>query len=298
MLRFVEGIFVFATGARGASVIERLIADGHEVAGIIVPPGAPPRDLAELAYRHGCHMSAPEDVNSSIFMDLLARRGVELSIVAGFPTVFSQALIDLPRRGTINLHAGRLPAYRGGSPLQWQVINGETHAGMSVVRMDSGIDTGPVLAEAAIEIGGDATIADLQAATNERFAELVSQCVSGLAEGSLSERPQAGDAVYWHQRNQADGRVAFARLTAQQVHNLVRAITRPYPGAFAFLGKDLVRLWRVEIAPLALAGVAGRVVWLQGQGPYIVCRDGAVLARDFEIEGVEDGRLRTGQRLT
>ncbi|MEM1398783.1 MAG: methionyl-tRNA formyltransferase [Pseudomonadota bacterium] len=294
----MKGIIIFATGARGVAVIERLIADGHEVAGIIVPIGQPPSDLAELAYRHGCHLSAPEDVNSSIFLDLLARRGVELSIVAGFPTIFGQALIDLPRRGTINLHAGRLPAYRGGSPLQWQMINGEAEAGISVIRMDSGIDTGPLLAEASISIDRDATIADLQSVADGQFADLVAQCVAGLSDDSLVERPQSGQGNYWHQRNDADGRVEFARLSAKQVYDLVRAITRPYPGAFSFLGKDLVRLWKVDVASTAMSGVPGRIVWLQGQGPYVICREGAVLVRDLEIDGAETPKLRTGQRLT
>lgn len=293
----MDGLIVFATGARGAAVIERLLNDGHGVAGIVLPGGrTPDGQLAELASRRHLHLSTPENVNAPAFLDLLAHRGVSLSIVAGFPTIFTQPLIDLPARGTINLHGGRLPAYRGGSPLQWQIINGEAQAGISVIRMDAGIDTGPLLGADAFDIPIGATIAEMQALADTRFADLTARCVAGLADGSLTERQQSGEAGYWHQRNEADGRIDFSRMSAQQVHDLVRAITRPYPGAFAFHGRQLVRFWRVSLADLPLRGVPGRVVRVQGKGPYIVCRDGAILAEEIEV-GDGSERLRSGQRL-
>lgn len=293
----MDGIIVFAAGARGVAVIERLMSDGHSVAGIVMPGGRSPSPLiADLAKRTGCHLSAPENVNAPIFLDLLAHRGVELSVVAGFPTIFSQALIDLPVHGTINLHAGRLPAYRGGSPLQWQIINGEARAGISVIRMDAGIDTGPILGEESFDIPAGSDISDLQTLADQKFADLTSRCVTALAEGTAQERVQSGEAAYWHQRNEADGRIDFARMTARQVTDLVRAITRPYPGAFAFMGRQPVRFWRVSVAEIAMRGIPGRIVRLQGKGPYLMCKEGAILAEEFEVEDGE-GRLRTGQRL-
>lgn len=292
----MKGIVVFATGERGVAVVERLLADGHEVASIVVPPGSSPPGLAELAKRAGCHLSSPENINSPVFLDLLSHQGVELSVVSGFPTIFRQSLIGLPRHGTINLHAGRLPAYRGGSPLQWQVINGETQAGISVIRMDDGIDTGPILAEATFDIPPEADITDLQASANQRFAELTARCVAEIADGSLTERTQEGQASYWHQRNPADGRLDFSAMTAADAHNMIRAITRPYPGAFAFWGRQVVRIWKAAIAPLDMRGVPGRIVWLQGKGPYIICKEGALLAIEYEIEG-EDEKLKSGVRL-
>lgn len=292
----MKGIVVFATGDRGIAVIERLLADGHEVASIVVPSGQTPAGLGELAKRAGCHLSAPENVNSPVFLDLLSHHGVELSIVAGFPTIFRKSLIDLPRHGTMNLHAGRLPQYRGGSPLQWQIINGEAQAGLSIIRMDAGIDTGPLLGETTFEIPPEAQIGDLQASANQRFADLTAQCVASIADGTLSERAQQGKGTYWHQRNAADGRINFTTMSAKEVHNLVRAITKPYPGAFAFWGRQPVRIWKAAIAPTQMRGVPGRVVWLQGKGPYILCREGAVLAADYVIEG-EDAKLTIGARL-
>ena len=291
----MDGLFVFASGARGAAVIERLADEGHRIAGVVLPGGrAPLPELTALAKRRNLHLTTPDDVNAPEFLDLLAHRGVTLSVVAGFPAIFARKLIDLPVRGTINLHAGPLPGYRGGSPLQWQVINGESRAGISVIRMDEGIDTGPILAEDRFAIPPDATIADLQSIASGRFADLAAQCVKGLEEGSLIERQQTGPARYWHQRNEADGRIDFARMDARQVHNLIRAITWPYPGAFAFLGRHPVRFWKARVAELPLCGVPGRVVRVQGEGPYIVCREGAILAEEVQMAG---GWLKSGQRL-
>ncbi|MBM3558493.1 MAG: hypothetical protein FJX53_01065, partial [Alphaproteobacteria bacterium] len=239
---------------------------------------------------------AVADVNAPAFVASLA--GARLAIIGGYSTIFGAPLIAAPALGTINLHAGRLPQYRGGSPLNWQMINGEKSAAISVIRVDAGIDTGDVLAEAEFPIRPRDTIADLHERANALFPALVVDVISRFARGETVGRAQdPALGRYWHQRNDADGRIDWQRMTAAQVDALVRAVTRPYHGAHTTHAGSKLRVFAVEIPPVAIHGVPGRVVHLQRTGPYVVCADQAVLLIDFATEDGARPRLPTGACL-
>ena len=280
----MKGIVLFMNGKRGLVTADALLSAGHEICCACIPDQCSSADEITARFAGGgTSIERQSRVNEPEFIAQLAAMAPRLGIIAGFSTIFRKPLIETPELGTINLHAGRLPEYRGGSPLNWQIINGETSVGISVIRVDEGIDTGAVLAEADIEVRPDDDIADLHAKANERFPELTVQVVSGLDTGGLEGRVQdAGAARYWHQRAQGDGEIDWTAMTASQVHDLVRGITRPYPGAFTRIGDDIVRIFRTELPETDICGVPGRVCWIGGRGPFVVCRDRAVLIADCD----------------
>lgn len=187
------------------------------------------------------------------------------------------------------------PATGGGSPLNWQIINGETSAGVSVLRVGEGIDAGAVLAEGAFPIGPDDTIADVHAHANQLFPTLVLDVLAGLDGGTLVERPQdPAEARYWHQRNEADGRIHWARLAASQVHDLVRAVAHPYPGAFTFLEGRKLRIFSTKHILETISGVPGRVSFIQELGPLVTCMNRAILLDQWEWADGGKGDLRHG----
>ena len=291
----MDGICVFLNGDRGIPVVQRLRDAGHAFCGIFVPPGKGRALAAALATDAVTEVG---NVNDPGFCARLAALGPRLGLVAGFSSIFRQTLIDIPALGTINLHGGRLPEYRGGSPLNWQIIRGEPRVGISVIRLDQGIDTGEVLADAEIPLGPADTIAEVHERANGIFPRLVLDVVERFARGNTAGVTQDSvRAAYWHQRSDADGHVDWRGLSSQEVHNLVRAVTRPYPGAFAFVGEALVRIYRTEVPATAIRGVPGRVCYIQGVGPYVVCRDQAILVRDYQFEGESNARLRHGDHL-
>jgi methionyl-tRNA formyltransferase len=281
----MQGIVIFFNGARGAAVLRALISAGHGLNRVVVPRGKVDAAVAELCREARIRLQEVEKVNDSAFVTELAATKPELSIIAGYSSIFHAALINTPRKGTINLHSGRLPQYRGGSPLNWQMINGETEAGISVIRVDTGIDTGPVLAAATIAIAPDDTIAELHAKANKLFPQLVTDVVDGLEQGDLAEVEQDnGEAVYWHQRRDEDGLIDWRNTEAKQVYDLVRSVTHPYPGAFTYWGERRVRIFACTVPDAIIKGTAGRVCQLQGEGPFIVCADRAILASEVVIE--------------
>jgi len=293
----MRDIVIFLNGERGLKTLEVVVAGGHGVRCAVTPDNLAGSDVAKRVVAAGVEPWPTADVNDAQFVDRLRDMEPRLGLIAGYSTIFKRPLIEAPALGTINLHAGPLPRYRGGSPLNWQIINGETTAGVSVIRIDEGIDTGPVLAEATFEIGPKDTIADAHAQANRLFPELVLKVLDGLDGGTLTERPQDEDAArYWFQRKAEDGRIDWPHMTAKQVHDLVRAVTRPYPGAFTEWEGRRVHVFAVELANGAPTGAPGQVYGSKG-GPAVICREGAVMLSDFDVDGDAGTDLPTGVRL-
>lgn len=301
----MKRVFFFLNGSRGTTVLNAVLEAGHEVAAACAPPGkAKELGLEALREAHGTELIEVENVNDSRFVTELSERDPTLSVVAGFSTIFRGDLINAPKRGTINLHAGRAPAYRGGSPLNWQMINGESMAGISVLRMTEGIDDGPVLASGEFPIGARDTISDMHDRANAMFPGLVLDVLSRMDADDLQEQAQdTAQARYWHQRNDGDGRLRFEHMTAQECDRLIRAVGRPYPGAWFHWGECEVRVFAAEVATESdLRGVPGRVCWLQGAGPYVLCRDRAIILTDYSVDGAPwsdgDARLPHGVHVS
>ena len=292
-------IVIFLNGARGISVLSHILGDARfEVPGVVTPLAFSNRPLAALqAANHFAHLQLA-DVNAHDSCAALRSFHPDVFLIAGFSTIFRAQLLQVPVMATLNLHAGRLPAYRGGSPLNWQLVNGETSAGVSVIRVEEGIDSGPIMAESSFPIGPRDTIAQLHHKANGLFPQLAVKALQCLVSNNSSGRAQPEiEAQYWHQRTDADGRINFGGMPATAVDRMVRAITRPYPGAFAYSGSHKVRVYSAEIPALCLRGVPGRICYVMHKGPYIICADKAILVTDYQIESQPHLKLTHGNYL-
>ncbi len=294
----MDDIHLFLNGSRGVGVAQELACAGHQLAAIYVPAkskSAP--SLIQTLEPLGVPVTTITNPNDSGFLERYRAAKPHLAIIAGYSDIFHEPVIRVPALGTINLHGGPLPAYRGGSPLNWQLINGEAEIGISVIRVDAGIDTGDVLAEMRIPATPRETIATLQEKTNAAFPRLTLDVVDDLERGKNKGRVQdPAQAKYWHQRNRSDGRLHWSQLTASEADRMIRALTRPYPGAFCYLGNQQVSIFAAHIPDEDIRGVAGRVCHIQGRGPYVVCRDRALILNDYEIDN-QIARLPHGAQL-
>ena len=208
----------------------------------------------------------------------------DLGIVAGFSHILPNDILKIPRYGFWNVHAGSVPKYRGGSPLNWQLINGEVRAGLSILEMTPGIDDGPILSSTNFKIAHADTILDLHIRANKLFPLLLLPLLSNLPESLRKSKVQSRiGARYWHQRNERDGQIDWINSNSQQVYNFVRAISKPYPGAFGVItGRREIRIWQVKIDENHVDGVPGRVVKLK-DGFHVPCGGGgSVLLLEFE----------------
>ncbi|MDP7067582.1 MAG: methionyl-tRNA formyltransferase [Acidimicrobiales bacterium] len=296
----MKKLLIYANGLRAIGVFSRLLEENYQILGVVVPDsGGGQSQITDACDALSISCFTEPDVNSDRFQaEWSGKNRPDLGIICGYPTIFHESLIELPRCGTINLHAGPLPSYRGGSPLNWQLIHGQTKATVSVLWVTSGIDAGNILAEESFPIRPNDTIRDLHSAANRIFPELVTGVLEQLASGEVTGHKQdADDVCYWHQRGERDGEILWRTFTANDVHNLVRAITHPYPGAYTQLGNSTVRIWSTEVPKMMIRGTPGRICVLDSGGPYVICMDTAVRLLDYSIEGTKS-TIKNGSTFT
>ncbi|MHC4209617.1 MAG: methionyl-tRNA formyltransferase [Planctomycetota bacterium] len=250
-------IVLWVKGRRGEACLRKLLALRHDVSLIVADEAD---GASESAATSGILRLVAGDPNAPALRQRLRALGPDLFVLAGYGRILGRETIEIPRLMCLNLHAGKLPEYRGSSPLNWALINGETSFSLSIIRVDRGVDTGDVLLERAFAIGADDTIADLHHVANEQFPEMTAAVIDGLEAGTLRPRPQDEAAsAYYPRRFPTDGLVLWDQLTAAQVHNRVRALTEPYPCAYTFWEGHRIRLLATRQARRPFFGEPGRV---------------------------------------
>ncbi len=300
----MTGLVIYMNGERGLMTLKRVLEHGYKISAIVVPLNSNIKaNLESNKITRTLKVLEVSNCNEKDFIDYISFLEPSMAIVAGFPQILSDELVSLPELGTINQHGGKLPQYRGGSPLNWQIINGESIIGVSIIKMDSGIDTGALIYEDSFSLKDNEDISDAHRKANEIFADLSLRALQALEEGSVELIEQNDtDAVYWHQRNSDDGLINWNTMNAQQVINMVRALTRPYPGAYTFRNGDRINIFSASFPSIVIKGVPGRVCYVQGQGPFVVCSDMAILLHDYVIRDNQQKpigmqKLRRGDRL-
>jgi methionyl-tRNA formyltransferase len=214
----------------------------------------------------------------------------DLIVVMGWRTLISDRVLAAARRGTVGLHESLLPAYRGFAPVNWAVINGETQTGVSLFHITAtGIDDGDVVAQAVVPIGDHDTAGDVYRATSKASLELLDVHFDQLLAGGAPRTPQdESGATYTCSRTPEDGAIDWARST-REIHNLVRGLAHPYPGAFSHLAGVRYRIWsgRAVANPRRFVGrIPGRIVSSGPNGVEVLTGDGSYLVNTAG----EDGR--------
>jgi len=272
-------LVVFLNGDRGLKTLPLLQKKFRILAIVVEKKNRRIFHAVQKKFRPKPELVLPiKNVNSAKALVQLGRLNPDLHVVAGFPQIFKKPLLRIPKWGTINLHAGRLPAYRGGSPLNWQMINGEKRIGISTVLMDEGIDSGRVLTSADFLLQEGDTIARLHEKANLLFPRILVKAIRMvLLKGKRAGRPQpSASATYWHQRKDEDGEIEFKRMTSKEVIRKVRALTHPYPGAWALLKGKKIRIYEAKMPLLSHRGTPGRAFCAKNGQIMVGCTDLAV----------------------
>ncbi len=229
----------------------------------------------------------PEKIRTVEFEATLRGFAADLFVVVAYGRILPQAILDLPARGPYNVHASLLPRLRGAAPIQWAIINGDDQAGVSIMRMEAGLDTGPVCAQAAMPIQDDDTAETLARRLARLGAELLGEKLTQLAAGGIAFVPQDdARATLAPILRKEDGRLDFS-AAARAVSARARGVD-PWPGATAPLGAEVVKLFgaRVEAAPAAIGDAApGTVVSIDERGVAIACADQPVCFAELQLPG-------------
>ena len=198
-------------------------------------------------------------------------------ISAGFSQIFNKKIINIPIK-FLNLHAGKLPEYRGGSPLNWQIINNEKYYTISVVQLKEEIDAGLIYSEKKIKLKTSDNIKSVHKKANLEFPKLLYSVLKNINKKNLIPKKQNKlKAIYWHQRSELDGYIDFNKKTSLEVHNFVRALSHPYDGAWGLTTEfEKVRIFKTKIQKYKIKGNPGHILYLKNKGINVICKDRAI----------------------
>jgi methionyl-tRNA formyltransferase len=227
--------------------LEAIAGSGHDIRGVYTQPDRPKgrggqlamSPVKEAALRHGFPIFQPERIRRPEQVSVLARLEPDVMVVVGYGQIIPQNIIDIPRYGILNVHASLLPQYRGAAPIQWAIANGETQTGITIMRIDAGLDTGDMILKWTTAIGADETAPALSERLAPAGATLLLDALKRAEDGTANYEPQNNaDATYAPILKKDDGRVNWS-LHAKQIYDRLRGFT-PWPGAYSTLrGKTL-----------------------------------------------------------
>jgi methionyl-tRNA formyltransferase len=293
--------------------LTELMAQGHEIAAVYTRPPAQggrglelrPSPVHRAADRFGIPVLHPRSLRGEAEQATFADHDADLAIVVAYGLILPRAILDAPRLGCVNLHASLLPRWRGAAPIQRAVMAGDREAGVCVMRMEEGLDTGPVGMVEKVPLGPDMTAGELHDRLAALGADLMVRAVAAMARDSLQFTPQPGAGVtYAAKLTNRDGLIDWAR-PASTLHDQIRGLS-PFPGAYVDidLGKGVERLKVLKAcigtgagAPGALLDEVGTVACAEGALRLLTVQragKGAMPAEDF----LRGARLKAGDLLS
>jgi methionyl-tRNA formyltransferase len=247
---------------------------------------SPVKQVAEAA---GIPVLEPRSARTPEFLEQLRGFAPDVAVVVAYGKILPQAVLDVPRLGCLNVHASLLPKYRGAAPIQWALIRGETETGVTIMKLDAGMDTGPMLLWGKVRIHDEDTAGTLARRLSGLGAELMVVALERLRAGALPEMPQDHAlATMAPLLQKAAGRVDWTRPAAE-VRGLVRGVD-PWPGAYTELDGQVLKLWGARVAegggaPGQVLGAPGEVLGVDAEGVIVACGEGAVAIAELQLPG-------------
>lgn len=270
--------------------LQALIDSGIEVIALVTQPDrprgrgrklvAPPTKL--LAEARGIPVLQPEKIKTPEFLAELRSLAPDMICVTAYGKILPRAVLDLPPRGCINVHASLLPRLRGAAPINWAIIRGDTATGVTTMLMDEGMDTGGVLLRREVPIGDDDTAGSLSTRLAELGAALLIETIEALGRRDISPTPQDDSlATLAPMMKKETGRIDWSR-PAGGIRSLVRGVN-PWPGAFTTLGGKMLKVYSAAVCP----GTAepGRVLRASGDELTVGTGEGALRLIELQLEG-------------
>ncbi len=265
-----------------------IIAAGFEVPLVLTQPDRPAgrgqklqsSPVKALALEHGIPVHQPERLRDPATHEPLIAAAPDVLVIAAYGLILPQAVLDIPRIGSLNIHASLLPRWRGAAPIQRAIKAGDAETGVTIMRMEAGLDTGPMLLAEALPITADDSAASLHDKLASQGARLIVQALRDLER--LTPVPQPVEGVtYANKIDKAEAKLDF-RLPAVELARRIRAFD-PFPGAVGTLDGTAIKFWRAlaESSP----GIPGTVLTADASGVVVACGDGALRITELQKPG-------------
>jgi methionyl-tRNA formyltransferase len=277
----------FGSPAFALPVLVAILAH-FEVVLIVAQPDKPagrglkltPPPIAAYAKALGIALEQPAKLkNNHAFAQTLRRNGADVAVTCAYGKILPQHILDVPRFGFLNVHTSLLPKYRGAAPIQWAIINGETHTGVTIMQTDIGMDTGDIALVGTLEIGADETALELAPRLSQMGAELIVQALLGLEHLTFTKQDHE-HATHARMLEKQDGEMNWS-LPTKMMYNQFRGMAG-WPGTFTYLNGKLLKIHAMR--PATGSGAAGTIIRLE-TGVVVATGDMALELLEVQPEG-------------
>lgn len=269
-----------------------------QVESVVTQPGRPrgrggemsDSPVKEFALEAGIPVYQPEKMKSESAENFFRRAAPDAAVIIAYGQIIPASLLEIPRLGWINLHASLLPKYRGAAPIQWAMVNGETRTGVVTMRIDAGLDTGPLLLRHETEIAPDETAPELSARLAEAGAPLMAETLRGLDRGTLhAEEQDDAQASFAPPLKKEDGRIDWTQAS-EKIYNRIRGL-QPWPGTFTTFRGQTCAIWGKPAEAAAGSDAPAGTIFLKS-GEIVAACGGRTALR------IEHLRLAGRKRVT
>lgn len=261
-------VFLFLGSRRGYAALKKLISLQANICGILClkedahEEAFYPR-IAELAAAQNVPVFFSHEVKPSQYFEAVSSCQPDIAFAIGWRFLINSQTYQLPKHGTLVIHDSLLPKYRGFAPMNWVLINGEQETGVSLFFMVDAVDAGPIVDQLKVAIDANDTAATLDKKIIALYEAIIEKNLPKLTSGDYQSIPQnEAEATYTCKRIPDDGLINW-HLSAQQIYNLIRATSQPFPGAFAYLNGKRITIWQAHlpaVQPLYVGVVPGRIL--------------------------------------
>ncbi len=288
-------IIFFGTPSFAVPTLKALFEGPDEVIAVVTQPDrkkgrgqrvsfSPVKEIAAQYEGRKISLFQPEKVREEVFQESLRRLQPDLFVVTAYGKILPKSLLDIPRQGAINVHASLLPKYRGAAPIAWAILKGETSTGVTIMKMDEGMDTGDIFLQRATSIGDEETAETLHDKLASLGGQLLLEALAKIKRGEISPfRQNHSQATYAPPLRKEDGRIDWKR-EAKEIHRQVRAFD-PWPGAYTLFEEQLLKICRGEVRAERPGGVGGKVLWTGIDFIEVGTGKGSFLIKEVQLEG-------------
>lgn len=271
-----------------------LVDAGYEVAGVVTQPDKPkgrgktlvPTPVKEEALKHGIPVYQPKKVREPEFVETLKEIGPDIIVVAAFGQIIPKEILDMPEFGCINIHASLLPKYRGAAPIQQAVINGDKEAGVTIMKMSTGLDTGDMISRASVLLTEDETGGSLFDRLADLGAGLLVKTLPSIFDRTAVYEPQPEESPtpYVGMITKQMGLLDFHK-SAEELERLIRGMD-PWPSAYTFLNGKSLKVWKASVEQNASGSEEpGTVVAADKEGIHVACGQDRLVLKEIQLEG-------------
>jgi methionyl-tRNA formyltransferase len=284
-------VVFMGTPAFSVPTLSEILGAGHEVVAVYAQPPRPagrgmaetPSPVHRFAAESGVPVYTPRNFKAADTQALFAGHKADVAVIVAYGLILPKPILDAPRLGCVNVHASALPRWRGAAPIQRAIMAGDTETAVMVMRMEEGLDTGPVCLAERTQIGRDETAGELHDRLSLLGAGLLIRALAALERGSLTETPQPAEGVtYAAKIDKAEAHIDFTR-PALAVHGHIRGLS-PFPGAWFEVDAE-GRRERIKVLRAVRADGAGEPGTVLDDALTIACGDGAVRLTELQRAG-------------